>query len=452
MPSRFVLDLNKAADCNEAGTHVELTQLKDQLTDNTYDERLGEIYGSDPGEIAAARTRLGSLLDWHGKAFGEDANSTDVSLYTAPGRTEMGGNHTDHQQGAVLAGSVTLDMVACAAPNGTHTACVISEGYPEIVVNLDELDPKPEEEGTSQALVRGMAAAMAQRGYSPVGFNAVVYSAVPGGSGLSSSAAYEVLIGVILNHIACADDLTAAEIAQIGQFAENTFFGKPSGLMDQMGSALGGVAHLDFKDPAKPVIHPIPFDMEKTGYALCIIDSGADHADLTDDYTAIRTEMKSIAAFFGKDVLREVDPAEFWTRIPELRATTSDRAVLRAMHFFEDHARVAQQAAAIEEGRFGDFLQLVKESGISSQTQLQNLYSVGQPLEQAVVVTQSVAKHVLDGRGAVRVHGGGFAGTVQAYVPADFAGEFKKEVDQAIGPDACHILRIRPIGGAVIAG
>ena len=429
---------------------MELTQLKKQLATHEYDERLGDIYGSSSKEINSARERLEALVEWYAEEFGSVEGASNVTLYTAPGRTEMGGNHTDHQQGAVLAGSVTLDMVACAAPNGTRTARIMSQGYPEITVDLRDLVPVAGEEGTSQSLVRGIAAAMADRGYAPQGFNAVIYSAVPGGSGLSSSAAYEILIGVILNHLFCTDSLAPAELAQIGQFAENSFFGKPSGLMDQMGSALGGVAHLDFKDPAHPVIHPIPFDMEKTGYALCIIDSGADHADLTDDYTAIRSEMKQVAACFGKDVLREVDPADFWKAIPQLRAATNDRAVLRAMHFFGDHARVAEQAAAIEEGRFEDFLRLVKESGISSQTQLQNLYSVSQPLEQAVVVTQSVSQHVLDGRGAVRVHGGGFAGTVQAYVPADFAEEFKKEVDQAIGPDSCHILRIRPIGGAVI--
>lgn len=426
---------------------MELKKLTEKLAAHEYHQRLGEIYGSSDEDKEGAKARLLTLLGRYAEDFGSDS---DVGLYTAPGRTEMGGNHTDHQQGAVLAGAVTVDMIACAAPNGTMVARVNSEGYPEIAVNLEELEPDASEQGDSHSLVRGLARAMSDRGYQLQGFNAVISSCVPAGSGLSSSAAYEVLIGVILNHLCANDQVSASELAQMCQFAENTFFGKPSGLMDQMGSSLGGVTHLDFKDPEAPVIDPIPFDMESTGYALCIIDSGANHADLTDDYTAIRNEMKSVAGYFGCEVLREVDPDRFWADIPAVRAATSDRAVLRAMHFFGDHARVGCQAAALKQGRFEDFLQLVKESGISSQSQLQNLYSVAHPLEQAVVVTQSVAQHILDGRGAVRVHGGGFAGTVQAYVPADFAEEFKNKVDQAIGTDACQILRIRPIGGAVI--
>ncbi|MGO1592808.1 MAG: galactokinase [Ancrocorticia sp.] len=427
---------------------MKLNELTAQLAAGGCDQRLAQVYGSGPHDVGDARERLLTLLERYSTAFGDG----DVGLYTAPGRTEMGGNHTDHQQGAVLAGSVTMDMIAAAGANGTNVCRILSEGFPEISVDLGNLEPNSQEFGTSESLVRGIARAITDRGYDVAGFNAVISSAVPGGSGLSSSAAYEILIGVILNHLTCGDGLSAAELAQIGQFSENNFFGKPSGLMDQMGCSLGGVAHLDFKDPGNPIIDPIPFDMEETGYALCIIDSGGDHADLTDDYTAIRNEMKDVAAYFGKDVLREVEPEDFWANFADARSATSDRAVLRATHFFEDHARVELQAEAIREGRFEDFLETVTASGISSQTQLENTYSPKKVLDQPVAVAISVAKHLLGGRGAVRVHGGGFAGTIQAYVPADAAQAFKEEIDKAIGADACHILRIRPIGGALITG
>ncbi len=373
-----------------------------------------------------------------------------AGLFSGPGRTEIGGNHTDHQHGHVLCASVDMDILACAAPNGTGTARVMSEGYPELAVELGDLAPRTEDRGTSAALVRGVAQGIAGLGYRPSGFDACAVSTVLSGSGLSSSAAYEVLVGNIFNSFDCGGVLDAVTIARVGQHAENVHFGKPCGLMDQMGSSVGGVVAIDFADPASPAVEAIPCDFGRFGHALCIIDTRSDHADLTEDYAAITREMGSVAAYFGKKWLRDVPEGAFMAAIPALRGKCGDRAVLRAMHFYADDRRAVQEAQALKRGDFGSFLGLVNESGRSSETLLQNIWSVSRPEAQAVNLAINLGRRLLDGRGAIRVHGGGFAGTVQAFVPEEETASFKAGVEEVFGDGACHILHIRSTGGCRI--
>ena len=427
-------------DCNN---------LLQQLKAGNMDEALSRVYDVHDGgkSVEQGRSRSIHVTEEFIKLFG---NREGAGLYTGPGRTEICGNHTDHQRGRVLAAAVNLDFLVCAAPNGTNTIRFMSEGWHMVEVNLDNLEPVEEEKEGTAALVRGVAAGIAQRGYKPVGFDAYATSMVLPGSGLSSSAACEVTIGVILNHMVCGDELDAVTIAQIGQYAENVFFGKPCGLMDQTASSVGGAVAIDFADTANPVVHPIEVDLAGYGYALCIIDSGADHADLTAEYAAIPQEMKAVAAHFGCEVQREVDPSRIWTDMPALREKVGDRAVLRALHFFADDARVAQEADALERGDFDTFLKLVQQSGESSWMYLQNIAPVGAVREQAMAVALATAAHALQGRGAYRVHGGGFAGTIQAFVPLDMLEQFKAQVEEVLGQGSCHVLAVRGVGGAVV--
>ena len=367
--------------------------------------------------------------------------------FSAPGRTEIGGNHTDHQRGRVLAGAVNLDTVAAVRPNGTNTIRIQSKGYPLSIVQLDNLSPVAEEVNTTPALIRGVAARFTQLGCKVEGFDAYCESSVLPGSGLSSSAAYEVLIGTIINHLFFDGRVSQAEVAQIGQYAENVFFGKPCGLMDQTASAVGNLVTIDFFQKDHPVIEPVDFDFASSGHALCIIDSGADHADLTDEYAAIPGEIKAVAAQFGKEVLTQIDEAEFYARVPQLRQICGDRAVMRCIHFYQENARVPQQVAALREGNFDKFLSLIKQSGYSSWMYLQNVIPAGYKAHQDVAVALGLAEHYLQGRGAYRVHGGGFAGTIQAFVPFDILDDFVAGMDAALGKGACHVLSIRPQGG-----
>ncbi len=367
--------------------------------------------------------------------------------FSAPGRTEIGGNHTDHQRGRVLAGAVDLDTVAAVRPNGTNIIRIQSEGYPLSVVELEDLAPVASEVNTTPALIRGVAARFAQLGCQVGGFDAYCRSTVLPGSGLSSSAAFEVLVGTIINHLFYGGKATAPEIAMIGQYAENVFFGKPCGLMDQTASAVGNLVTIDFFDEKDPVIEPVDFDFASSGHALCIIDSGADHADLTDEYAAVPGEMKAIAACFGKEVLTQIGEGEFYAQIPQLREKCGDRAVMRAIHFYRENARVGQQVEALRSGDFGAFLALVKQSGYSSYMYLQNVIPAGYKAHQDVAVALALAEHYLGGRGACRVHGGGFAGTIQAFVPYDILDAFVAGMDAALGKGACHVLSIRPQGG-----
>lgn len=376
-------------------------------------------------------------------AFG----GTAERYFSAPGRTEVSGNHTDHQRGRVLAGAVNLDTVAAVRANGTDVIRVQSKGYPLCQVRLDALEPVDAEINSTPALIRGVAARFAQLGCKVGGFDAYCESTVLPGSGLSSSAAFEVLVGTIINHLFFDGKVTQPEIAQIGQYAENVFFGKPCGLMDQTASAVGGLVTIDFADKAHPDIRPVHFDFSTTGHALCIIDSRADHADLTDEYAAVPGEMKAVCEYFGKDVVTEIPEADFYAAIPALREKCGDRAVMRVIHEYNENRRVPQQVACLESGDFEGFLRLTKESGFSSWMYLQNVIPAGYVKQQAMAVALGLCEHYLQGRGAYRVHGGGFAGTVQAFVPFDLLESFRAGIDGALGAGACHVLSIRPQGG-----
>ena len=424
----------------------DLGAVRRMLAAGELDGALLRLRGGDP---AAARGRAEQVLDGFRRTFGA-GEDTPVTLCSAPGRTEICGNHTDHQHGRVLAASVNLDFLACAAPNGTDTIRFQSEGWPLVEVRLDGRGPRPEENETTASLVRGMAELAARRGFPVSGFDAYAVSDVLPGSGLSSSAACEVLLGVIVNHLFCQDSFSAVELAQMGQGAENVYFGKPSGLMDQTASAVGGAVAIDFADPARPQVRSVEVDLNALGYALCILDSGASHADLTGEYAAVPREMGAVAACFGKTVLREVREEDVLAGLPGLRKAVGDRAVLRALHFYADDRRVEGEADALARRDMDAFLALVNESGRSSWELLQNITPAGAVKEQAMALALAVAERALGGRGACRVHGGGFAGTVQAFVPLDALEAFRAETERALGAGSCHVLSIRPVGGTVL--
>ena len=354
------------------------------------------------------------------KTFGRRAEH----VFSAPGRTEIGGNHTDHERGKVIAGAVNLRTVAAVAENGERTIRILSEGYPVCEVSLDRLTPDESEFGTTASIIRGVAAAFRDRGCELRGFDAYAASNVLSGSGLSSSAAFEVLIGNIINGLFFGGKCDPVEIAQIGQYAENVFFGKPCGLMDQMASSVGNIVYIDFNDPEAPAVKKLDFDLAAAGYKLCIIDTGADHAALTDEYAAITDEMKAVS---GK--------------------TAGDRAALRAMHIFEENKRVEREVEALGRGDFNEFLSVVNESGRSSWLYLQNVVPTGATEHQEVAFALALAARLLGNRGASRVHGGGFAGTIQAFVPDDMLDGFKAEMERVLGEGRCHVLSISPTGG-----
>ena len=428
-----------------------IKSIREILAKRENDEFLSYLYCRPAEELQHYRERILHVMDGFMQEFEQD-DSAEVAVFSAPGRTEIGGNHTDHQRGRVLTGAVDLDAIACAAPNGTDKVRVFSEGYGLTEIVIDDLAKVSEEENTTAAIIRGTLAAIAGRGYKTGGFDAWVTSDVPGGSGLSSSACFEVLIGCIVNGLFCDNAMQPEEIAKIGQYAENVYFGKPSGLLDQMGCAIGGIVAIDFKDKENPVYHAVDFDFAKAGHALCIVDTGADHADLTADYAAVPAEMKSVAAFFGKEVLSEVEEDTFYSNIAAVREKLGDRAVMRAIHYYTDCRRVDQQVEALEKGDFEKFLSLVNSSGHSSYMYLQNVDTYRDPASQPVAVALAMARYYLKGRGARRVHGGGFAGTIQAFVPFDLVDDFKKGMESLLGAGACRVTYIRPIGGCTIVG
>ncbi len=421
-------------------------QLEQKLVTGGYNAVLSQLYGNE--KLDWAKKRCCEVLTGFNKSFGNHAEA----LFSAPGRTELGGNHTDHQHGRVLAAAINLDLLAAAAPNQSGMIRIQSQGYPLAVVDLSDLAPNPEETGTSASLIRGVAARFRQLGCSldGVGLDAYVVSNVPGGSGLSSSAAYEVLVGTMLNHLFWSGSRTAVEIAQIGQYAENVFFGKPCGLMDQTASSVGSVVAIDFKDTTHPVVEQVPLDFGATGYALCILDSGAGHADLTEEYASITNELKAVCRFFGKEFLRDVPHADFIAALPEVRKIVGDRGILRAFHFYAENQRAAAQAQALKDGNFDEFLHLVRESGKSSAMYLQNVVPTGQTTCQELMLTIALCEDILGGRGAVRVHGGGFGGTAQAFVPTELLAEFKERTEAVLGQGSCHVLSIRPVGGILL--
>lgn len=406
---------------------------------------LDEVYTADM--TVFQRERYNRVADEFEKLFGEKP----TAFFSAPGRTEVGGNHTDHNFGCVLAAGVSLDVIAAVAPDNEENVITIkSEGFQMDTVNVDDDTIYEDQKNTSAALIRGMSAGFKKNGHNAGGFKAYATSNVLKGSGLSSSAAYEVLIGTILNGLYNEGEVSAVEIAQIAQFAENVYFGKPSGLMDQMASSVGGFITIDFADEKHPVIDSVKFDFTKSGHALCIVDTKGNHADLTPEYAAIPAEMKSVAAFFGKKVLREITKEQLLENICAVREKCSDRAVLRALHFFDDNERVGKEASALSEGDFDAFLSLINESGDSSFKYLQNIYASSAPNEQGLSLALYLAKQALGGEGACRVHGGGFAGTIQAFVPEKKLEAFKAEMERVFGEGSCYVLSIRPVGGVQI--
>ena len=404
------------------------------------------LYG--PAAAAAQIQRYQRLFQGLTDTFGP---SGQAAVFSAPGRTELGGNHTDHQHGKVLTGSVNLDIIAAVVPNGEKVIRLQSEGFPMDIVELDDLEVHPEEYNQSVSILRGTAAWFARQGCALEGFNAYTTSTVFKGSGLSSSAALEVLLGNIFNSLFNDGKCTPVQLAQIGQYAENVYFGKPSGLLDQMGSSVGGMVTIDFQDNDHPAVEKISFDFASAGHALCIIDSGADHADLTDEYAAVPGELKKICAHFGKSVLREVSGTELFAALPELRRECGDRAVLRALHVYDENYRVDRQVAALRRGDFGHFLAEVRESGLSSWRYLQNVIPAGYTEHQDVAFALALAERLLDSAGACRVHGGGFAGTIQAFVPLGMLDGFKAGIERVLGVGRCHVLTIRPVGGVRLA-
>ena len=426
---------------------MEFIDLEKRIQEPVFEETLVRLYGAEHAEDA--RARCAEVLAGFAKTF----ESQPEALFSAPGRTEVGGNHTDHQHGRVLAAAVDLDILAAAAPNQSGMIRVQSQGYPLIVVDLGELTPKTEEQNTSAALIRGVAARIAAMGcpLQSAGLDVYMTSTVPGGSGLSSSAAFEVLIGTMLNDLFWDGKCTPVEIAQIGQYAENVFFGKPCGLMDQTASSVGGVVAIDFADTAHPVVEQISLDLHANGYALCILNSGAGHADLTSEYAAITNELKAVCRCFGKEVLREVPEEDFLPALPEVRKAAGDRAANRAFHIYAENRRAEAEGQALRDGDFDRFLALVRDSGRSSAMYLQNVIPTGQTAAQELMVTIALCESILAGRGAVRVHGGGFGGTAQAFVPLDMLDTFKEKTEAALGQGSCHVVTIRPVGGARLA-
>ena len=426
-------------------------QLKKQIQEGVYDAAFSALYGSEPATLAAQRERYSTLVDRFTEEYGADR---EVRLYSAPGRTEIGGNHTDHNNGVVMAAAVNLDVVAVVSPNEDNVVRVKSYGFDKIDdVDLSILTPQKREMEHSAGLIRGVAAGFVEAGGKVGGFDAYTTSDVLRGSGLSSSAAFEVCMGAIFRGEYNDNDMekfSQVKIAQIGQYAENVFFGKPCGLMDQTACAVGSAITIDFKDPANPVVGTAKFDLATHNFALCISDTKGSHADLTDDYAAIRREMESVAEQFGKPVLREVDEQEFLKAIPSLRSKVGDRAVVRAIHFYNDCRRAADLCAAIRDDRFEEFLQLVIEGGHSSFEFNQNAYSIKNPQEQGVPLALAISQKVLKGRGAWRLQGGGFAGTIQAFVPVDLLEEYRAAIDALFGEGSCHVLSVRNYGAVPV--
>lgn len=419
---------------------MKLSEQQKMMENHGYVGDLNLLYGEH--ELSAQRYTA-ACREFE-KLFGGDR---EVAFFSAPGRTEVGGNHTDHQHGCVLAGSVNLDVIAVASPNDGGLIRIKSAGFEMDVLNITETEPVDAEEGQAIALIRGMCAAMKQNGFRIGGFDAYTTSNVLKGSGLSSSAAFEVLVGVILSHFFNQGRVESVAIAKMAQFAENVYFGKPCGLLDQMASSVGGFTAMDFSDTKNPIVEKVAFDLSAAHYHLCIVDTGGNHVNLTEDYAEITREMGAVAALFGKNVLREVEEEQFMLSLCTVREECGDRAVLRAMHFFAENRRAILEKQALEAGEFQNFLRLVNESGRSSFMYLQNVYSVRAPQEQGIPLALAVSERVLGGQGACRVHGGGFAGTIQAFVPEDLTEAYINEIEAVFGDNACHVLRIRPVGG-----
>ncbi|WP_308619152.1 galactokinase family protein [uncultured Eubacterium sp.] len=425
---------------------MNVNELIAAINDGTYDENLKAVYVTDKA-VEEQKPRYVETLNDFGELFGYDR---EVNIMSAPGRTEVCGNHTDHNNGKVLAASINLDAIAVVSKNDDNIIRVKSKGHKMNVVDLDDLVPNEANFGSSTTLVQGVAATIKNLGYAVAGFDACTTSDVMGGSGLSSSAAFEVLLGSILSYMFNDGKISPVEIAKVAQYSENVFFGKPCGLLDQMASSVGTFVTIDFKSTKDPVIKKIDFDFSKSGHSLCIVDTHGNHSDLTDDYAAVRAEMESVAQALGKNVLREVSYEEFFAALPELTGRVNDRAILRAIHFFNENKRVEKAVECLENNDFEGFKQVIIDSGRSSFMLNQNVYTPKNPTEQKLSLALAISKELLDGKGAWRVHGGGFAGTIQAFVPNDMLDEYKKTIEGVFGEGSCHVLIIRPVGGTQV--
>lgn len=423
---------------------MNISQFINGISNGTFDAQMCRLYGTSERKHLKYRARFLCAAENFSKLYPE---SSDIRVFSAPGRSEIGGNHTDHQHGCVLAAAVDLDIIAIVALNDYGVIRLKSEGYPANEISLDDLGVHEDEKGTSAAIIRGIAAKFAEKGVEIGGFDAYTTSEVLSGSGLSSSAAFEVLIGTIIDNCFNNGQAGAEEIARIGQYAENVYFGKSSGLMDQMVSSVGGFVSIDFNDPENPVIEKLDFNFENAGYSLCITDTKGSHADLTPDYSAVPAEMKHVANQLGVEFLRDADEDEFYKRLPELRKNCGDRELLRAAHFFDENKRASEEAEMLKIGDTEEFFRLVNESGASSAELLQNLYSTSHPQQQAIPLAIIMSRRFLAGNGAVRVHGGGFAGTIQAFVPTYLAEAYAAEMEQIFGEKCCYILTVRAAGG-----
>ena len=425
---------------------MNVKEMITAIESGRFDENLKAVYVTDDA-VEKQKPRYVETLNDFGELFGYDR---EVSIMSAPGRTEVCGNHTDHNNGKVLAASINLDAIAVASKNDDNTIRVKSKGHRMNVVDLNNLEPNEDNFGDSTTLVQGVAAGIKNLGYAVSGFDACTTSDVMGGSGLSSSAAFEVLLGSVLSHMFNDGKISAVDIAKVAQYSENVFFGKPCGLLDQMASSVGTFVSIDFKSTKEPVINKIDFDFASSGHSLCIVDTHGNHSDLTDDYAAVRAEMESVAKAMGKNVLREITYEEFFDTLPNLVGKVNDRALLRAIHFFGENKRVDKAVACLEANDFEGFKQVIIESGRSSFMLNQNVYTPKNPTEQKLSLALAVSKEILDGKGAWRVHGGGFAGTIQAFVPNEILDEYKNALEGIFGEGSCHILIIRPVGGTQV--
>ncbi len=421
---------------------MKASELKERISSGKYDDRLLDIY-ADRELIGRQQDRYAEASDKFIELYGD----REIEVYSAPGRSEVGGNHTDHQHGQVLAAAVNLDVIAIVSKTDDGIIKVVSDSFDIAPIDVKDLAKKDKEEGSSEALIRGVAGKLKDDGYNVGGFVAYMTSDVLVGAGLSSSAAFEVAIGNVLSGLYNDMKLTDVYIAKVSQYAENVYFGKPCGLMDQMASSVGSLVNIDFYDVNEPVINPVRVDFEKFGHSLCIVDTKGDHADLTDDYAAIPIEMKKVAGFFGKEYLKEIPFDEFLDKIPQIRPVSGDRAVLRAIHFFEDDMRVTDEVNALKNGDFEEFKRLITESGNSSYKYLQNVYSIKDYDNQNISLALVLTERYLGSRAGYRVHGGGFAGTIQVFVPNDLVSGYKKEIEKYFGEGSCHVLKIRKYGG-----
>ena len=426
---------------------LSLDELSKRVTENRFAKMFMALYGSNPAVIALQKNRYNRLIAKFKDVFPDQSKAV---LFSTPGRTEIGGNHTDHNNGRVLAAAVDLDAIAVAAPVADPMITIDSEGFEPFSVSIDDVKINSDEKYTSAALVRGICVRLKQLGYKIGGFKACSASNVPQGSGLSSSAAFEVLIVSIINHLYNNNTIDPVTAAQVSQWAENHYFGKPCGLMDQTTCSVGGFVMIDFKDKEKPVVKKVTYDFVHSGYKLVIVNTGGSHANLNDDYAAITAEMRAVAVFFKKQVLREVSIAAFKDNLAALRKKTGDRALLRAFHFFADDARVVKLVDALQHKKIETFFELIKESGRSSYMLLQNCYSNSSVHQQGIALALCVTEQVLKQDGSWRVHGGGFAGTIQVFVPQKSVKAYIKSMERVFGKGACVELMIRPLGAVVI--